>query len=108
MFNINGNEWRAVFVSPYHPALKRSDQSYSLGVCDDLAKTIYITNDLKQEHLWKVLSHELTHAAMFSYGIDLTYEQEEVVADLIATYGREIVYITNSLFKRITEKRGRS
>jgi hypothetical protein len=34
-----------------------------------------------------VLSHELTHAAMFSYNIDLSYEQEELFADLIATYG---------------------
>jgi len=35
----------------------------------------------------KVLCHELTHAAMFSYGIELSIEQEELLADLIATYG---------------------
>ena len=29
---------------------------------------------------------------MFSYGVDLTLEQEEIVADLIATYG-EIIQI---------------
>jgi hypothetical protein len=37
-------------------------------------RAIYITADLKPEFLWRVLSHELTHAAMFSYGIDLSYE----------------------------------
>jgi hypothetical protein len=42
---------------------------------------------------------------MFSYNIDLTLEQEEILADLIATYGQEIVHITNLVFKRIIEKR---
>lgn len=107
MININGEEWRVLTVSPFHPALRRSDQAYSIGVCDDFTKTIYITEDLKPEYLWKVLSHELTHAAMFSYNVDLSYEQEEMFADLISTYGQEIVYITNILFKRIKEKRGR-
>jgi len=35
----------------------------------------------------KVLCHELTHAAMFSYNVELTLDQEELFADLIATYG---------------------
>lgn len=103
MININGVEWRILLVSPFHPGLQRSDQSYSLGTCDYQTQTIYITNDLKEQYLWKVLSHELTHAAMFSYEIILSWEQEEIVADLIATYGQEIVYITNLVFKRIRE-----
>ncbi len=107
MININGEEWRVILVSPFHPALRRSDQGYSIGVCDDTLKTIYINNELSQEYIEKVLCHELTHAAMFSYNIDLTIEQEEVLADLIATYGQEIVHITNLVFKRIMEKRGK-
>jgi hypothetical protein len=35
---------------------------------------------------------------MFSYGIDMDIWQEEIVADLIATYGQEIIDITNELF----------
>lgn len=38
---------------------------------------------------------------MFSYNVDLTLEQEELVADLIATYGEEIIDITNQMFKKI-------
>ena len=108
MININGVEWKVLLVPPSHPGLHRSNMSFTLGTCDFNTKTIYITDDLKQEYLWKVLSHELTHAAMFSYDIILSYEQEEIVADLIATYGQEIGYITNSVFNRITEKRGKS
>jgi hypothetical protein len=52
----------------------------------------------------KVLCHELTHAAMFSYNIYLTWEQEEILADLIATYGQEIIYMTNLLFNRLKSK----
>jgi hypothetical protein len=87
MININGEEWRILLVSPCHPSLKRSDDGCTLGVCDDTLKTIYINEDLNQEYIWKVLCHELTHAAMFSYNIDLSLEQEEILADLIATYG---------------------
>lgn len=105
MININGEEWRIALVSPLDPALRRSDKSYTIGVCDDILKTIFINKELSQEYVEKVLCHELTHAAMFSYNIDLTLEQEEILADLIATYGQEIVHITNLVFKRITEKR---
>ena len=42
---------------------------------------------------------------MFSYDVSLTLEQEELLADLIATYGEEIVSITNKVFAKL--KRGR-
>ena len=51
--------------------------------------------------LKKVLCHELTHAAMFSYNVELSLEQEELLADIIATYGEEIIQITNTLFYKI-------
>ena len=44
----------------------------------------------------KVICHEVAHAAMFSYEVYLDPAQEEILADLIATYGHEIIYITNN------------
>ena len=41
---------------------------------------------------------------MYSYNVDLNYEQEELVADLIATYGQEIIHMTNSIFIRLKRK----
>lgn len=67
-------------------------------------RTIYIDSTLNGKFLKKVLCHELTHAAMFSYGIELSIEQEELLADLIATYGEEIILITNKIFKKLKEK----
>lgn len=87
MLNINGENWRIFLVSPFHPALYRSDGSLSIGACDDDKKAIYINENLSSAKMKKVLCHELTHAAMFSYNIELNIEQEELLADLIATYG---------------------
>lgn len=107
MLNINGENWRVVLVSPFHPGLKRNDRGYTLGTCDDLIKTIYINEELDENYLWKVLCHELTHAAMFSYNVDLTLDQEELLADLIATYGQEIIEITNLMFQKIKQRKGK-
>ena len=105
MININGSEWGILLVSPFHPSLRRIDGSYSIGCCDDLLKTIYISEDIGKYKFKKVLCHELVHAAMYSYNIYMSYEQEEMVADLIATYGQEIINITNVVYDKIEDCR---
>ena len=95
MFKINDEEWSVEAVAANNDFLKRSDGSYSIGACDATLRTIFVSSGLPMLLLKKVLCHEITHAAMFSYNVELTLEQEELVADLIATYGSEIVRITN-------------
>lgn len=104
MFDINGIEWKIVKTSANHPKLFRSDGSLSIGACDHLTRTIYLNENLFGNKLKKVLCHEIVHAAMFSYNVDLTIGQEELVADLIATYGAEIIEITNKIFRKIRYK----
>lgn len=104
MFAINGEEWSIELCHPLHPKLRRSDGSLSIGSCDDNDKTIYLNSNLEGFLLKKVLCHEITHAAMFSYNVILTLEQEEMLADLISTYGKEIIEITNVMFKKLREK----
>lgn len=101
MFDINGVIWEVYFVPPRHPYLRDSNGRYALAVCDDNDKAIYISTDVTSNKLHKVLAHEITHAAMFSYKVYLTTDQEELIADLIANYGQEIVDITNQVFKLI-------
>ena len=74
---------------------------YTLGMCDRNNKTIYLAENLEGNMLRKVLCHEIVHAAMFSYNVYLSLEQEEVIADIIATYGEEIIHITNKVFKKL-------
>lgn len=87
----------------------RNDNGFGFGgdgACVDDTKKIYINNKLSLEKIKKVLCHEITHAAMFSYDIQLTYDQEELLADLLATYGQKIIDITNKIFSKIKNNRG--
>lgn len=104
MIIINNLIWRIAFVPFNDLMLMRPDSSFALGVCDNLTQTIFINENLYGLMLKKVLCHELTHAAMFSYGISLSIEQEEVLAELIATYGEEIINITNKIFTKLKER----
>ena len=104
MININGENWRVLLVSPFHPQLQRSDGTWSIGACDDYYKTIYLSENLDTKTMKKVLCHELVHACMYSYNVDLNYEQVELVANVIATYGQEIIHMTNSIFARLKHK----
>ena len=72
MFLINNIYWKIAFVEPNYPLLMRKDGRYSIGACDNLTRTIYINNTLKGNILKKVLCHEITHAAMFSYNVILS------------------------------------
>lgn len=101
MFLINNVYWKLAFVSPDYPLLRRITGEFSIGACDNLTRTIYINETLTGKLLKKVLCHEITHAAMFSYNVQLTLEQEQLIADLISTYGEEIVYITNKIFTKL-------
>lgn len=105
MFNINGYDWQVYLVSANHPMLTLSNGSWTFGVCDHNTLSIYIYEDLNEDQFYRVLAHEITHAAMFSYGIFLTYEQEELVADLVGTYGDEIIDNTNYVFNKLIQKR---
>ena len=101
MFLINNVYWKLSIVPENFPLLQRPNGSYTLGSCDSLTRTIYISQNIHGNLLKKVLCHEITHAAMFSYNVDLSIDQEELVADLISTYGDEIIFITNKIFLKL-------
>ena len=105
MFMINGERWWIVLVMPYDVALLMPDGDYAIGACNDATKTIYISNELHGEEFEKVLCHELVHAAMFAYDVLLEYDEEELLAEIIATFGEEIIDLTDIMFERI--RRGR-
>ena len=91
-------------MQPYDEIFRMDNGEFTIGVCDDNTKIIYISNLLRGEKLKQVLCHEIVHAAMFSYNVELEYEQEELLANLIAIYGKEIVQITDNIFKRLSRR----
>lgn len=103
MYKINGITWYMIRVRSGSPMLMRSDGSITVGMCDRETQTIYISDALNGRFLRKVLLHEICHSAMFSYGIDMSVDQEELFCDLLSTYGDEIIAITDSVFKALSE-----
>ena len=103
MIIINGISWKIKFVHPLDDSLRQRDGTYTYGMCDRNSKTIYLAKNLEGSMLRKVLCHEIVHAAMFSYDVYLSLEQEEIIADIIATYGEEIINITNKVFRKLQQ-----
>jgi hypothetical protein len=103
-FIINGILWRVRIVPPTFPLLLNYDGKFTLGCCDNNTQTIYIADGLSERKFMRVLGHEITHAAMYSYDVSLTYDQEELIADIVATYGNEIVAVTNRVFNKIKNR----
>lgn len=103
MFKINDKTWEIVKISRQNPMLMRSDGSRTVGMTDRNTQTIYIADDLRGRFLDKVLCHELCHAFCLSYNIYMDIETEEIVADFLATYGREVFKIADRLLLEIME-----
>lgn len=104
MYTMNGYNWTVKLVEPFSPMLMRSDGSYTVGMCDRTTQEIFISDMLEGAFLRKVLIHEVCHSAMFSYSIELSLSQEEVLCDLIATYGDEIFAVADDLFAVLRRK----
>ena len=74
---INNVAWRVRMVSPSHPLLLTPWRTHALGVCDKITQTIYI---------------------------DKTYDEEEMVAEIISEYGEQIMRLTNFIYDGIKTK----
>ena len=61
---------------------------------------IYLYYGLKGRLYDKVLAHELVHAFMFSYDIRIDINQEEFLADWVSIYGRDLIYLLDSLVEK--------
>lgn len=96
-FEINGAKWNIVFVSPHDSCLMRSDGSKTVGVAFLDETTIYLSNRLRGAFLRRVTAHELVHAFCLSYSIFMSIDEEERLADWVATYGTELVYLLDDL-----------
>lgn len=97
VFTVNNQEWQLKFVNPNSNELMRSDGSITLGMTDNNVKTVYINNKLNNYMTDKVLAHELTHVFAFEFDYFIPIQTEEIVADFMSLYGRDIVYLLDDL-----------
>ena len=105
MFTINGEQWDIVLVQPNDMALLMPNGDFAVGACSDVIKTIFLSDELYGEDFERVLCHELVHAAMFAYNISLSWEDEEMLAEIISIFGEEIIDLTDIIFERIAKGR---
>lgn len=94
--NINGYKWTIVYTHNKRD-LSRNDGTLTFGVTDNRKMCIYLYDRLSLYMRQKVLTHELVHAWIFSYGIYLSVKQEEFICSFIDTYGRDIIAQVDSL-----------
>ena len=98
-FTVNNQEWELRFVNPNSKNLMRSDGSITLGMTDNNTKTVYINNRLNNYMTDKVLCHELTHVYAFSFDYFIDIQTEEIVADFLSLFGRDIIYLLDDIIK---------
>ncbi len=106
MIVINGIVWDIVFVNPNSEKLRRSDGSITVGMTEnsDDFHTVYLSDTLHGQFLRRVLCHELVHCFMFSYSIHISIDEEEYIADWVATYGTELISILDDLMSNILRR----
>lgn len=98
-FTVNGTIWKLDFVNPSSDYLRRSDSSITLGMTDNNLKTVFINNRLDNYMTDKVLCHELTHVYAFEFDYSMDIETEEIVADFLSLFGRNIIYQLDDLIE---------
>jgi hypothetical protein len=67
-------------------------------------RAVFLSNKLRGAFLRKVLAHELVHCFMFSYSIHIPIEEEEYIADWVATYGTDLIYLLDDLMRGIISR----
>lgn len=98
-FIVNNQEWRLLFVKPNSKELMRSDGSITLGMTDNNVKTVFVNNRLNDYMTDKVICHELTHVFAFEFDYYMDIETEEIVADFMSLYSRNIILLLDDLIK---------
>ena len=104
MFTVNGETWNIDFVDHLNRNLMRSDNVYTLGVTDNSLKTIFLSNKLHGKMLDKVLCHELVHVYSFENDCEIDIQTEEIIADFMSLYGRDIIYLADDIMNGVFKK----
>ena len=101
-FVLNGDLWRPVLVSSDDPRLVDRTGSSRLATTDPSTMCVYLSKGLTRRDLETVLTHEIGHCALYSYGLldslhalipeDTWIDVEEWVCNYLANHGREILH----------------
>ena len=91
---INGLEW----------SIEEADviegKGHSLGVTYSNTLHILILKDLPITNFKKILIHELTHAVLYSFGLDQAKKNDEILCDFVSAYSEQILKVANDYLEK--------
>ena len=87
---INGIQWE-VKILPHHKMPGYAPDITVLGRCEFGTTLISLNEELAPEVFKRAAIHEMTHAFMYSYGVDQVKHTEETVCDFMAAFGKTIL-----------------
>lgn len=105
IFTVNSIDWILQFVQLPSEELKRSDGIYTFGVTDNNKKTVTIASGMSDYMTNKVLCHELVHVYSFEYDCHIDIQTEEIIANFMSLYGRDIIYLADNIMSNVLEKK---
>lgn len=106
-FMINMHKWKIAAVSAEEPNMEGMH-----GYTDYTNHMILIYDGLEETEMESTVIHEITHAYRWSYGFvsdvdnpKLTIaEIEEMIANFMENYGRQIVSISKELYLKLKKE----
>ena len=106
---MNGYIWSVHFISPVDDRLIDRSGKMRVATTDPNTQSIYVSRGLSGDFLATVLTHELGHVAMFSYGLvdqlhrmvqpEYWVDIEEWICNFVADYGYEISDIVSDILQ---------
>lgn len=82
-FVANGDVWRVIRVTAGDPRLIDRTGGDKLAVTDELAREVYVRDDLRPPMLDRVMLHEVAHAITVSWGLLPRLRRDALRGDLV-------------------------
>ena len=102
--NINGIRW-IVRGCEKNAKVLQEDGDDVLGITCFAQSEIWIrVEDVSPDMIKRTIRHELTHAWLFSVGIDTDDMDEEDICNFVESFGEQIVNTTKDVFAKLGQE----
>ena len=106
ILEINNWKYEIYVVEEDDDVLQMDDGYYHSGVTDMKEQRIYLQKGLNEQQMWYTVVHELTHAYLQAYGLLQVEYTDEVIADIMGIYGKNILKDAEKLAEYYWQKHG--
>jgi hypothetical protein len=90
ILEINNWKYEINVVREDDEILLMEDGYHHSGVTDLKEQKIYLQKGLNEQQMWYTVVHELTHAYLQAYGFLQVEYTDEIIADIMGIYGKNI------------------